>query len=62
MRGLWSDRHGIIERNPTLAFSRPFIDPGDLPQDGLIPEYYPQISAIERRGAIISGSGAAEQA
>ncbi len=34
-RGLWSDRHGVTERNSTLAFSRASIVPGDLPQDGL---------------------------
>ncbi len=48
--GLWSDRHGVTERNPTLAFSRAHIDPGDLPQDRPIPEYHPQIPAPERCG------------
>ena len=61
-RGLWSDRHGVIERDPTLAFSRPFIDPGDLPQDRLIPEYHSQIPAPGRCGAEVQGPGAAEQA
>jgi hypothetical protein len=28
-RGLRSDRHGVTERDPTLAFSRPHFDPGD---------------------------------
>ena len=44
-RGLWSDRHGIIERYPTLAFPRAFIDPGDLPQERPVPEHHPQVSA-----------------
>ena len=35
-RGLWSDRHGVIERDPTLAFSRTFIDPGDLLSIGVV--------------------------
>ncbi|AXA41368.1 hypothetical protein GGE56_007510 [Rhizobium leguminosarum] len=48
-RGLWSDRHGFTERNPTLAFSRASTDPGDMPQDGPIPEYHPQIPAYLRR-------------
>jgi len=25
-----SDRHGVIERHPALALSRPFLDPGDI--------------------------------
>ncbi len=56
-RGLWSDRHGVTLRNPTLAFSRASIDPVDLPQDRLIQEYHPQISAGRRRGAEIQRAG-----
>lgn len=41
--------HGFTERNPTLAFSRASTDPGDMPQDGPIPEYHPQIPAYLRR-------------
>ena len=37
-RGLWSDRHGIVEHCPTLAFSRASIDPRDLPRDRPVPE------------------------
>ena len=58
-RGLWSDRHGVIERDPTLAFSRASIDPGDLPQDRLISEYHPQISTRRRRGAEVQRAGEA---
>jgi hypothetical protein len=29
LEATWSDRHGIIERNPALAFSRGDADPGD---------------------------------
>jgi hypothetical protein len=43
--GLWSDRHGVTERNPTLAFSRASIDPGDLPQDRPVPKHGRQIPA-----------------
>ena len=28
--GRWSDRHGVIERHPALALSRPFLDPRDI--------------------------------
>jgi hypothetical protein len=40
-RGLWSDRHGVIERDPTLAFSRAFTDPGDFAQDQPVPKHHP---------------------
>src|SRR6478752_866091 len=60
-RGLWSDRHGVTKRDPALAFSRASIDPGDLPQNRLVPEYHPQIPAPERRGTEVQGSGEAEQ-
>lgn len=58
---LWSDRHGVTERNPTLAFSIASIDPGDLPQDRLIPEYHPQISVRRRRKAEVQRAGEAEK-
>ena len=28
--GIWSDRHGVIERHPTLGFSGSAFDPGDI--------------------------------
>src|SRR5258708_11829661 len=34
-RGRRSDRHGVIERHPTLALSRSFLDPRDIPTHGL---------------------------
>lgn len=34
-RGQWSDRHAVIKRDPTLAFSRASIDPGDCRRTGL---------------------------
>ena len=61
-RGLWSDRHGITERDPTLAFSIASIDPGDLPQDRPVPEYHPQILACRRCGAEVQCPGTSEQA
>src|SRR5690606_10530148 len=61
-RGLWSDRHGVIERDPTLASARTFIDPGDLPQERIVPEHHPQIPAVGQCGAEVQDSGAAEQA
>ena len=33
--GRRSDRHGVIERHPTLALSRSFLDPRDIPTTGL---------------------------
>src|ERR1700723_572764 len=33
--GRRSDRHGVIERHPTLALSGPFLDPGDIASHGL---------------------------
>jgi hypothetical protein len=45
-RGLWSDRHGVTERYPTLAFSREVIDPGDFAPDRPVPEHDPQVSAF----------------
>jgi hypothetical protein len=30
-----SDRHGVIERDPTLALSGPLLDPGDIAAYGL---------------------------
>ena len=33
--GRRSDRHGVIERHPTLALSRSFLDPGDIRRTGL---------------------------
>lgn len=55
--GLWSDRHGITEHDPMLAFSRTPIDPGDLPQERPVPEYDPQIPSFRRRGAAVQGPG-----
>lgn len=57
-RGLRSDRHGVIERDPTLAFSRTFIDPGDWSQDWSVPEYRAQISALGECGASVQSSRA----
>jgi len=33
--GTWSDRHGVIERHPTLAISATILDPGDCATHGL---------------------------
>ncbi len=57
-RGLWSDRHGVIERDPTLAFSRATIDTGDLPQDRLIPNTirkYLRLDGVEPKFKVPSG-------
>ena len=31
--GIWSDRHGVIERHPTLGVSGSAFDPGDIASD-----------------------------
>ena len=31
-----SDRHGVIERDPTLALSGPLLDPGDIAAYGAV--------------------------
>ena len=49
--GRRSDRHGVIERHPTLAISGSFLDPGDLATHGAVEEHGPQISALGQRRA-----------
>jgi hypothetical protein len=38
-RRLWSDRHGTLERYPTLGFSGAGFDPGDIAAHRIIPEH-----------------------
>src|ERR1700733_11377571 len=41
--GRRSDRHGVIERHPALAFSRSFLDPGDISAHRSVEEHGAQI-------------------
>src|SRR5690606_10578966 len=46
--------YGVIdmaERDPTLAFSRAFIHPGDCAPDRPVSEHHPQVFACGRLGA-----------
>src|SRR6478672_2975113 len=61
-RGHRSDRHGVIERHPTLAVSGPSLDPGDLAAHGAIEEHGPQIPALGLRRAEVPRPRPAEQA
>src|SRR5690606_41035077 len=61
-RGHWSDRHGITERYPALAFAGWTFDPGDCAAHGTVAEHDPQIPSIRRGRAPLSSAGAAEQA
>ena len=47
--GRRSDRHGVIERHPTLALSRSFLDPRDIAAHGAVEEHRPQISALRHQ-------------
>jgi hypothetical protein len=59
--GIWSDRHGVIERHPTLGVSGSAFDPGDIAAHGIVAEYDPQISARGLGGAKVQGSGPTKQ-
>ena len=61
-RGIRSDRHGVIECDPALAFSGKYADPGDRAAHGLVAQHDPQVSASRHGGAEVQGSRAAEQA
>src|SRR6202030_1584391 len=56
-----SDRHGVIERHPTLALSGPFLDPGDIASHGAVEEYGPQIPTLGQRRTEVQGPRPAEQ-
>ena len=60
--GRRSDRHGVIERHPTLAISGPFLDPGDLAAHGAVEEHGAQIPALGQRRAEVQRARPAEQA
>ena len=60
--GRRSDRHGVIERHPTLALSRSFLDPGDIAAHRAVEEHGPQIPALGQRRAEVQHPGPAEQA
>jgi transposase len=47
--GRWSDQHGVIERHPTLALSRSFLDPRDIAAHRSFEEHGPQIPAFGQR-------------
>src|ERR1700731_4851094 len=59
--GRRSDRHGIIERHPTLALSGPFLDPGDIASHGAVEEYGPQIPKLGQRRTEVQRPRPAEQ-
>jgi hypothetical protein len=61
-RGHWSDRHGVIERDPTLALSGPLLDPGDIAAYGAVEKHGPQVPALGQRRAEVRHSRPAEQA
>ena len=54
--GRRSDRHGVIERHPALAFSRPFLDPRDIAAHRSVAEHGAQIPALGQRGAEVQPS------
>src|ERR1700688_3141585 len=56
-----SDRHGVIERHPTLALSGPFLDPGDIASHGAVEEYGPQIPTLGQRRTEVQRPRPAEQ-
>src|SRR5580704_3173977 len=61
-RGHRSDRHGVIERDPTLALSRSFLDPRDISTHWAVEEHGPQISALGQRRTEVCRPRSAEQA
>ena len=58
--GVWSDRHGIVGRHPTLGPSGGHSDPGDLASHRAVAEHDPQISSFGRGGAEVQGSRAVQ--
>src|ERR1700728_3165117 len=60
-RGHWSDRHGVIERDPTLALPGPLLDPGDIAAYGAVEKHGPQIPALGQRRAEVQHSRPPEQ-
>src|SRR5580700_6690791 len=60
--GRRSDRHGVIERHPTLALSRSFLDPGDIAAHGTVAEHGPQVPALGQRRTEVCRPRSAEQA
>ncbi len=62
MRGQRSDRHGVIERDPTVGIAGSAFHPGNCTADGAVAEYDPQVPALGNGGAGLQGSGTAEQA
>src|ERR1700723_3940171 len=60
--GRRSDRHGIIERHPTLALSRSFLDPGDISTHWAVEEHGPQVPAFGQRRTEVCRPGSAKQA
>ena len=60
--GVWSDRHGIVGRHPTLGVPGGDLDPGDIAAHRAVAEHDPQIPPIGRGGTEVQSSRAAEQA
>ena len=61
-RGQRSDRHGVIERDPTVGIAGSAFHPGDCTADGAVAEYDPQVPAVGNGSTGLQGSGTAEQA
>src|SRR5271166_2921528 len=59
--GHWSDRHGVIERDPTLALSGPLLDPGDIAAHGAVEKHGAQTPALGQRRAEVQHSRPPEQ-
>jgi hypothetical protein len=49
--GHWSDRHGVIERHPTLAISARVLDPGDRTTHGAVTQHGEELPPLGQRGA-----------
>src|SRR5277367_6386006 len=59
--GHWSDRHGVIERDPTLALPGALLDPGNIAAYGAVEKHGPQIPALGQRRAEVQHSRPPEQ-
>src|SRR3546814_18559415 len=60
--GSWSVGHGVIERNPSMALTRPYIDPRDCAAHGIVTYYDQNISAVRYERDADQGAREAAQA
>ena len=58
----WSDRYGIIERDPAVAFPRGDADPRDRATHGIVAQHDPQVSVQRGGGTEVQNPCEAEQA